>query len=161
VNSCSSTTSSSRTNPNAARTARGREWQWLELRRTDRRAGIRTPRRRPGRTARSAGKRPRCHSGRHKDVRCCAASVFSRGGKSRAPDYSLNLGKWGQPNAHPVWRAASCALKVESCWRNSYKHGYQHGFSLPLKIAAAKPLMNNESEFSTFESSSSRCFRSP
>jgi len=93
VNSCSSTTSSSRTNPNAARTARASEWQSLELARTDHRAGSRTRRRRPGRTVRSAEKRPRCHSGRPKDVRCCAASVFSTGGRPRAPDHSLNFGK--------------------------------------------------------------------
>src|SRR6202790_3785578 len=93
VNSCSSTTSSSRTNPNAARTARASEWQCLEQPRTDHRVGIRMRRRRPGRTVRSAGKRPRCHSGRRKDVRCCAASVFSTGGRPRAPDHSLNFGK--------------------------------------------------------------------
>ena len=61
--------------------------------RTHRRAGIRTRGRRPGRTVRSAGKKPRCRSVRRKDGRCCAASVSSTGGRSRAPDYSLRAGR--------------------------------------------------------------------
>jgi hypothetical protein len=78
-------------NPNAARIARANEWQWLGLRRTGRRAGIRTRRPRPGRTVRSAGKKLRYLSGRRKDGRCCAGSAFSTGGRSLAPDYFLNF----------------------------------------------------------------------
>jgi len=94
VNSCSSGTNNSRTSPNAVRTAKASAWQCLERRRdTGRRAGIRTRRRRPGQTARSAGKKPRCRSGQRKDGRCCVASAFSTDGKSRAPDNSPKVRK--------------------------------------------------------------------
>lgn len=87
-NSYSSTTSSSKTNPNAARTARASGWQSSDLYRTLHHAGIPTRRPRRGRTVRSAAKRRRCRFVRPKGARCCAANAFSRDDRSRAPEYS-------------------------------------------------------------------------
>ncbi len=121
VNSCFSTTSSSRTSPNAARTARASAWPCLDPRhRTGRRAGIPTRGRRPGRTVRNAGKKPRCRSGRRKDVRYCAASAFSRGDRSPAPDFPSILSQRGQQDAHPAWRPVSCALETALRWRSCW-----------------------------------------
>ena len=41
---------------------------------------------RPGQTVRDAGKRLQFRSGRRKGDQFCAASAFSRGGRSQAPD---------------------------------------------------------------------------
>ncbi len=89
ANSCSFTTSSSRTNPSAARRARPNEYRcWGQCRRGKTEA---SPRWKPAPPVRSAARKPRCRSSRRRGVRYSAGNVSSRNGKWHRPDFDRKL----------------------------------------------------------------------
>jgi len=86
--SCSSTISSSGTNPSDAKTVRRSGLRFWE----PQTRGITVPREpRRERCVRFAARKPRCRSGRRRDVRCYAGNVSSRGGRRRRRDLKLSF----------------------------------------------------------------------